>query len=75
MDRMFRVLGFWCLAIALMFLAGKMYILSGLFILQTAFFYIMGYMRYTERTYMLIFGGYMTVAFIAIVYWSYFQVG
>ncbi|MDR6224823.1 DUF2626 family protein [Desmospora profundinema] len=75
MDRMFRVLGFWCLAIGLLFMAGQMYILSGLFFLQTAFFYVLGYMRYTERTYMLIFGGYMTVSFIAIVYWSYFQVG
>ncbi|QKG84788.1 DUF2626 domain-containing protein [Kroppenstedtia pulmonis] len=75
MDRMFRVLGFWCAAIALMFMAGGMYILSGLFFLQALLFVLFGYMRYTERTYMLLFGGYMALSFIGIVYWSYFQVG
>ncbi|OYD07837.1 DUF2626 family protein [Paludifilum halophilum] len=75
MDRMFRVLGFWCLVIALMFMAGTMNILAGLFFLQAVIFAVLGYMNYTERTYMLLFGGYMVLAFIGIVYWSYFQVG
>ncbi|MDA8351729.1 MAG: DUF2626 family protein [Firmicutes bacterium] len=75
MDRMFRVLGFWLLAIGLMFMAGQMYMLAGLFMFQAAIFFVLGLMNFTERTYMLIFGGYMLVAFTGIVYWSFFQVG
>ena len=45
MDRMFRVLGFWAFAIALMFLAGQMYIPAFLFIAQTILFTVLGYMR------------------------------
>ncbi|GGE22729.1 hypothetical protein GCM10011571_25990 [Marinithermofilum abyssi] len=73
MDRMFRVLGFWCLVMALMFMAGQMNVVAGLFFLQTVLFFGLGYMRYTERTYMYLFGGYMVIAFIGIVYWSFFQ--
>ncbi|SDW06376.1 Protein of unknown function [Marininema mesophilum] len=75
MDRMFRVLGFWCIVIGLMFMAGHMNILAGLFYFQAALFIVLGYMRYTERTYMLMFGGYMVLSFVGIVYWSFFQVG
>jgi hypothetical protein len=75
MDRMFRVLGFWLLMIGLMFMAGEMFLLAILFGVQAILFFILGYMRYTERTYMLIFGGYMFLAFTGIVYWSFFQVG
>ncbi|QKI83768.1 Protein of unknown function [Kroppenstedtia eburnea] len=75
MDRMFRVLGFWLLVIGLMFMAGDMLTLAILFGVQAILFFILGYMKYTERTYMLLFGGYMFLAFTGIVYWSFFQVG
>ncbi|PTX65080.1 uncharacterized protein DUF2626 [Melghirimyces profundicolus] len=75
MDRMFRVLGFWLLVIGLMFMAGHMNILAGLFYLQAAIFFVLGYLNFTERTYMFLFGGYMVIAFTGIVYWSFFHVG
>ncbi|SMO48444.1 DUF2626 family protein [Melghirimyces algeriensis] len=75
MDRMFRVLGFWLLVIGLMFMAGHMNILALLFYFQAAIFFVLGYLKYTERTYMLLFGGYMVLAFTGIVYWSFFHVG
>ncbi len=69
---MFRVLGFWALAIALMFIAGHMYIPAALFLLQTIVFVILGYMKFTERTYMYLFGGYMFVSFCAMVVYATF---
>ncbi|WP_124727728.1 DUF2626 family protein [Staphylospora marina] len=73
MDRMFRVLGFWTLVIALMFLAGHMYIPAALFGVQTLFFVILGYMGLTEKTYMYVFGAYMFVAFVGMVWYSTFM--
>ncbi|MCS1350602.1 DUF2626 domain-containing protein [Mechercharimyces sp. CAU 1602] len=72
MDKMFRVLGFWTFVIALMFLAGQMYNLAVLFLIETAFFVILGYMRFTERTYMYLFHAYMIVTFIGMVTYSFF---
>ncbi len=72
MDRMFRVLAFWVFIIALMFLAGGMTVTAMLFFAQTAFFLIVSYLPITERGYMYIFGGYMVVAFVGIVFWSFF---
>jgi hypothetical protein len=73
MDRMFRVLGFWTLAIALMALAGDMVPMSLIFFFQTAVFVLLGYMKLTERTYILLFWGYMIVAFSGFTYWSFFK--
>ncbi|MDN4594947.1 DUF2626 family protein [Polycladomyces subterraneus] len=72
MDRMFRVLGFWCLAMGIMFLAGDMYSLALLFFAQTALFVVLGFMGFTERTYMYLFCGYMVIAFIGMVTYSFF---
>ncbi|KIL41733.1 membrane protein [Gordoniibacillus kamchatkensis] len=73
MDRMFRVLGFWTLAIALMALAGDMVPMSLIFFFQTAVFVLLGYMKLTERAYILLFWGYMIVAFGGFTYWSFFK--
>lgn len=72
MDRMFRVLGFWTLVIALMFLAGHMYIPAALFAVQFLLFVFFGYLKLTERTYMYLFGGYMFVSFVGMVWYSTF---
>ncbi len=75
MARMFRVLGFWALAIALMsFAGGEEFIPMGLiFIFQTTVFVTLSYMNLTERTYILIFWGYMFLSFTGFTYWSFFK--
>jgi hypothetical protein len=71
--RMFRVLGFWTLAIGLMALAGGMKEMALLFFFQTAAFVILGYMNLSERAYILIFWGYLILSFTGFTYWSFFQ--
>jgi hypothetical protein len=71
-GRMFRVLGFWALVIALMFIAGHMYIPAALFLVQAVLFVIFGYQKYTEKTFMYLFGGYMVIAFCGMVAYATF---
>jgi hypothetical protein len=73
MARMFRVCGFFTLAIGLMALAGGMLPMAMLFFFQTAAFVILGYMNLSERAYMLIFWGYLFLAFTGFTYWSFFK--
>lgn len=73
MPRMFRVLGFWTLVIGLMALAGHMYTMALLFFAQTAAFVILGYMNLKEKTYILLFWGYLILSFSGFTYWSFFQ--
>jgi hypothetical protein len=73
MARMFRVLGFWTLVIGLMAMAGHMVEMALLFFFQTAAFVLLGYMNLSERTYILLFWGYMIVSFTGITYWSFFK--
>lgn len=75
LDRMFRVLGFFTLAIGLMAFAGDLTEMALLFFLQTAFFVILGYMKFTEKTYILLFWGYMILTFTGFSYWTIFQMG
>ncbi|QHT60333.1 DUF2626 domain-containing protein [Paenibacillus lycopersici] len=75
MARMFRVLGFWTLAIALMAFAGHLNEMAILFFIQTAVFVLLGYLNFTERTYMLMFWGYMFIAFVSFTYWTVFVMG
>lgn len=75
LDRMFRVLGFFTLAIGLMAFAGDLTEMALLFFLQTAFFVILGYMKFTEKTYILLFWGYMILTFTGFSYWTVFQMG
>lgn len=73
MARMFRVLGFWTLVIGLMALAGDMKEMALLFFFQTAAFVVLGYMNLSERTYVMIFWGYMVLSFLGFTYWSFFE--
>ncbi|WP_274651870.1 DUF2626 domain-containing protein [Paenibacillus humicola] len=75
MARMFRVLGFWCLAIALMAFAGDLTEMALLFFIQAAAFVLLGYLNFSERSYILMFWGYMVVAFLGFTYWSVFVMG
>ncbi|MCR8641943.1 DUF2626 domain-containing protein [Paenibacillus sp. N1-5-1-14] len=73
MGRMFRVLGFWTLVIGLMSLAGDMIPMALIFFFQTALFVILGYLKLQEKTYILMFWGYMVIAFMGFTYWSVFK--
>ncbi|MCS7463430.1 DUF2626 domain-containing protein [Paenibacillus doosanensis] len=73
MDRMFRVLGFWTLVIGLMALAGDMVPMAMIFFAQTVLFVLLGYMKLSERTYILLFWGYMILSFTGFTYWSFFK--
>jgi len=75
MARMFRVLGFLCGIISLLaYTGGKELVpLSIAFALQTILFFVLGYMKLTEKTYMYIFGAYMFLAFIGLNFWMFFQ--
>lgn len=75
MGRMFRVLGFFTLTIGLMAFAGNMLEMALLFFLQTAFFVILGYLKFTERTYILLFWAYMIITFSGFSYWTVFEMG
>jgi hypothetical protein len=75
MARMFRVLGFWTLVIALMAFAGHMIEMSLLFFFQTAVFVLLGYLNFSERTYILMFWGYMILSFLGFTYWTVFEMG
>jgi len=70
---MFRVLGFWTLVIGLMALAGDMMPMAFIFLFQTILFVVLGYMKLSERTYILLFWGYMVVSFSGFTYWSFFK--
>jgi hypothetical protein len=73
MDRMFRVLGFWTLIIGLMALAGELVPMAMIFFAQTAIFMLLGYLNLSERTYILLFWGYMILSFTGFTYWSFFK--
>ncbi|MBB3109040.1 putative membrane protein [Paenibacillus phyllosphaerae] len=75
MARMFRVLGFWTLVIGLMAFAGDMVEMALLFFLQTAVFVLLGYLNFSERTYILMFWGYMVITFCGFSYWTIFVMG
>jgi len=72
MDRMFRVLAFWTGIFTVMFYVGDMIPAALLFLVQTVFFLTLGYLRLSERMYMYIFGGYLTVFMIGFTWYSEF---
>jgi hypothetical protein len=69
---MYRVLSFWTAIFAIMFYIGDMYVFALLFLAQTGFFLLLGYLRLSERMYMYIFGAYLTVFFVAFTYYTTF---
>jgi len=72
-SRMFRVLGFWALVIGMMAIAGGMIPMALIFFFQAAVFVLLGYMNLSERTYILMFWGYMILSFTGFTYWSFFK--
>ena len=73
MDRMFRLLAFWTGMFSVIFFAGELYVASILFLVQTAFFLTLSYLRLSERMYIYIFGAYLTVFFVGFTYWTTFM--
>ncbi|KKB37279.1 DUF2626 domain-containing protein [Bacillus thermotolerans] len=74
MDRMFRVLAFWTGIFAVMFYLGDMDKTAMLFLAQTGFFLIVGFLNLTERMYIYLFAAYLTVFFCGFTYWTTFMV-
>lgn len=72
MDRMYRVLGYWTLVIALMAFWGELYPMSLIFFTLTAFFVALSYMNLTERAYLNIFFGFMFLSFVGFTYYTFF---
>ncbi|WP_028783204.1 DUF2626 domain-containing protein [Thalassobacillus devorans] len=72
MDRMFRVLAFWTGIFTVMFYVGDMDESALLFLVQTAFFLAVSYLKLSERMYMYIFGAYLTVFMIGFTYYTTF---
>jgi len=52
-----------------------MYEMSLLFFFQAAAFFLLGYLNFSERTYLMMFWGYMVLAFLGFTYWSVFEMG
>ena len=75
MGRMFRVLAFWTLVFGLLALAKghELKAMAMICFFQSAVFLTLGYMKLTERTYILLFWGYMVLSFIGFSYWSFFK--
>lgn len=72
MPRMFRVLGFFCLLIALLSLAYGMVEMSLLFFFQAAVFVLLGYMNLSEKAYILTFWAYLIVSTVGLTYGAFF---
>jgi hypothetical protein len=73
MERMYRVLGFWTGIMAVFFYLGDMNEMFLLFLGQTGFFVLLSYLRLSERMYLYVFGGYLTVFFAGFSYWTVFM--
>jgi len=72
MDKMYKVLAFWTGIFAVMFYLGDMNKVSLLFVANTGFFLLLGFLNLTERMYMYIFGAYLMVFFAGFTYWTTF---
>lgn len=72
MDRMFRVLAFWTGIFTVLFYAGDMFKTSLIFLVQTAFFLTLSYLKLSERMYMYMFAAYLTLFFIGFTWYSEF---
>lgn len=72
MDRVFRVIAFWTGIFSVMFYVGHMNPAALLFMVQTAFFLAISFLKLSERMYMYIFGAYLTVFFVGFSYYTAF---
>ncbi len=69
---MFRVLAFWTGIFTVMFFVGDMYIAASLFLVQTAFFLTLSYLKLSERMYMYMFAAYLTVFMVGFTWYTEF---
>lgn len=69
---MFRVLAFWTGVFMVMFYVGEMYNTAVLFLVQTAFFLTLSYLKLSERMYLYLFGAYLTVFMIGFTWYTEF---
>lgn len=74
MARMFRVIAFICLLVALMTFWGGLTTLSLIFFGHTAFFAALSYFGLSERVYLNIYNAYMVIFFVTFIYYIFFQV-
>ncbi|WP_126425958.1 DUF2626 domain-containing protein [Brevibacillus marinus] len=72
MDRMYRVLGFWTLMIAIMAFWGELHSMALLFFGLTVIFVALSYMGLSEKTYIHIFFGFMFVSFVSFTVYTFF---
>jgi len=72
MDRMFRMLAFWTGLFTVMFYIGDMDKAALLFLVQTAFFLTIGYLKLSERMYMYFFAAYCTVFMVGFTWYTEF---
>ncbi|QQK75895.1 DUF2626 domain-containing protein [Salicibibacter cibarius] len=72
MSRMYRVMAFWTGVFAVLFFVGEMYEVSLLFFANTAAFVGLGFMGLSERTYLYIFGAYLTLFMVGFSYYTIF---
>ena len=72
MDNMFKVMGWWTGIFAVLFYAGDMVPAAILFVANTVFFLILGYLNLTERMYMYMFGAYLMVFTVGFTYYATF---
>ena len=72
MDKLYKTLGFWTAIFAVMSYVGDMNIMAYVFLAQTGFFVLLGYLNLTERMYMYIFAAYLVICFVGFTYFSTF---
>jgi hypothetical protein len=72
MARMYRVLAFFCLVIALMGLWGGLQTMAVLFFAQTGMFLALSFVELSERAYMTIFMTYLLLAFTGFMFYAFF---
>lgn len=72
MPGMYQAMAFWAGVIALLALAGGMEIMALLFFAQTAFFLALSYMNLSERGYIYVFAGYLSLFFVGFTYYTTF---
>ncbi len=70
MDNMFKLLGWWTGIFAVIFYVGDMLTAALLFVANTVFFLILGYLNLTERMYMYLFGAYLMVFMVGFSYYQ-----
>lgn len=72
MDNMFKLLGWWTGIFAVLFYVGDMMPAALLFVANTIFFLLLGFLNLTERMYMYMFAAYLTVFMVGFSYYSIF---